>query len=165
MSITYIRHFKQISHKTIDSSINIKFAPTNFDIEYDYIICSPYLRCRQTAELINKITGSNKFIYIDVNLSEYQGHKKLKSLKLEKSTQEHGDIPPHNETWEECEKRLTNHISSDICSVASENILVITHGIIVKYMEEKYTGFTSYTRGRDVPFGKGFTIKVNSRLS
>jgi phosphohistidine phosphatase SixA len=94
-TVTYIRHFKQISHKNTDSEINTRTLPNPIPtFEYDLILCSPYLRCRQTANLINT---QNKPIVIDSNLSEYQGHKNLKELRLTPSTKQH-EIPSLNET-------------------------------------------------------------------
>ena len=172
-TVTYIRHFKQLSHRNTDSKINTKSLPNPIPaFEYDLILCSPYLRCRQTAELINV---RNKPIEIDSNLSEYQGHKKLKLLKLTPSTQQY-EIPVLDETWEECDERLNRHIEN-VNTKNNVKILVITHGIVVNYMQEHFIkrscckqqdlcdkyyhmGYKTHKRGRDVPFGKGFTVVI-----
>lgn len=153
--ITYIRHFEQVSHRTVDSPIKPISLPISTQYEYDYIISSPYLRCRQTAELIN---NNNKPIYIDVRLSEYQGHKNLKSFKIDPSSLVFGPIPGPNETWDSCAKRLDDHLNY-ILSL-SGNILIVTHGIVFRYMQQKFFGYSSYAKGRNVPYGGGFTIQI-----
>jgi broad specificity phosphatase PhoE len=152
-TITYIRHFEQSSHRIVDSEIK---SPYLVDYQYDYIISSPYLRCRQTAEFIN--SNTQKPIYVDVRISEYQGDKNLKTMNFDPSTLVFGPIPDNTETWEQCSKRLDDHLNY-ILSLQG-NVLIITHGIVVRYMEEKFFGRSQYSRGRHVPFGRGFEIRL-----
>ena len=39
------------------------------DIKADYYVCSPFIRCKQTAEVVSKVTG--KKFFIDKRLGEY----------------------------------------------------------------------------------------------
>lgn len=149
-TITYIRHFEQTSHRIIDAPIKPILSIPEY--EFDYIICSPYLRCRQTAEIISK----NKPIYIDVRLSEYQSHKHLKNFKVESSSLVFGSLPNPNESWEDCAKRLDEHLN--YVQSLSGNVLIITHGIVVRYIQQKLYGQSQFAKGRNVPFGGGFSF-------
>ena len=141
--ITFIRHAKQKSKLVHDSSI-IPFTP--FNVNVDLIIVSPYLRCRQTAEYFNKP------IQVDTRLSEFQSYK---NIKLDNSSLNYGEIPI-KETWK-CFTDRIDSVYEDISNLHC-NVLVITHGIVVKYLEEKIKGTIKYKRGRDVPYLKGFTV-------
>lgn len=139
--VKYIRHFEQKSRRVIDSPVK------DLDVEqlksgkqkYDHIICSPYLRCRQTAALF----GDN----IVINC-EYQGSKSIKTFKLDSTTSEWKDeIPDMTETWEECANRINKHL--DEVSCLEGNILVVTHGIVVNYAHEQLIASRKYKRGRE----------------
>jgi broad specificity phosphatase PhoE len=152
-TITFIRHAQQTSHREIDPPI-IQ-APSPIDVPYDLIITSPYLRTRQTAQAVN---GYQKPIYVDVRISEYQGHKAPKKIQLDAGTIPFNPIPLYNETWSECQKRLDQHW--EYVKSLNQNVLVVTHGVVVNYIYEKITGKKMYKRGRDVPFGNGFTVRI-----
>ena len=144
----YIRHAQQ-THHALDPPIKIPFCPPNFNFDYDIIITSPYLRCRQTAILLNK---NNKPIYVDVRISEFQGNKNYKHQFDSNTIPE----PPYKETWQEFVLRIDEHY--DEISKLSQKVLIVTHGLVVKYLEEKLTGKIKYKRGRDVPNLNGFII-------
>lgn len=165
MSITFIRHFEQESHRVVDSPIRpIKNIP-RLDGVPDLVICSPYLRCRQTADSYAEFST----LQMDPRICEYQGHKKQKKFALDKSTMylfETGklnlqDIPTFTETWEECRDRIDEFVV-DLCKLSLDykNILVVTHGVIVRYLELKLCGDSPFKRGRDVDFGGGFTVNL-----
>lgn len=152
--VTYIRHLKQTSHRVVDAPI---LSGQQVQIkDYDYVICSPYLRCRQTLELYNYEP------HVDVRLCEYQGHKNIKALKLHPTTldtlPQGATIPGPTETWDECAARIDSALR-DISKLEGR-VLVVTHGIVVRYAQQKLTGSSPYKRGRDVPFGAGFTVKI-----
>lgn len=143
--VTFIRHQQQKNHD-LDPEIIDTFEIPKYD--YDIIICSPYLRCRQTAFLFSK-----ENIYVDVRLSEYRRYKKG---NLDASTLLYPNIPL-DENWTDFTQRV-----DDFCDYLFRNLtcnaLIITHGIVIRYLEEKLIGSSNYKRGRNVPFMSGFTI-------
>lgn len=142
--ITFIRHQQQKNHSLDPDIIHTSEIP-NYD--YDIIICSPYLRCRQTALLFYK--GNN--IYVDVNLSDY--HENKKEGNFNTSTLEYHNIPIV-ENWEEFVIRI-DYFCKKIKSLTCD-ALVITHGIVIKYLEEKLLGTNNYKQLGYVPFMHGF---------
>ena len=157
--ITIVRHSQQTSHQIIDASLKKMLSKHNIDITlYDLIICSPYLRCRETEQKLNS-TGLP--ISIDVRLSEFQySDKPFKRIsQLTETTLSFGNIPITNELWEDFINRVET-VFSDIQNL-NKNILVITHGLVVKHLYEYLSAHTQWNRGRDVPFIGGFTLFQN----
>lgn len=62
-TLTYIRHAQQQFPDYLDPPIINN--PLPLDIQFDFIICSPYMRCRQTAIALNIIR--RKPIYVDTS--------------------------------------------------------------------------------------------------
>jgi len=94
------------------------------------IICSPYLRTRQTAEALNACLDEGVQIYYDPLLSEYLGHHRDKELDVYPETKIYN--PPHPETWKDLEKRSIDHYNSfshyDECP---EVFWFVTHGTVL----------------------------------
>ena len=154
--LKYIRHAEQTTHRILDPPIILSKAHSSTQEEYDYIIVSPYLRTRQTANFLNT---SNKPMYVDVRISEFGGcHPQKHAQKFHESSLAWGVPPASTETWAEFTKRVDEHFE-DMKKLSTDRVLVVTHGIVVKYMEEKIHGFSVYKRGRDVPFLSGITIR------
>lgn len=78
-----------------------KIKPLKTDIN----LCSEFIRCRQTAAIITKITG--KTFKLDSRLNEY-----------------------HQETFLEFTNRVKNFLK-DIQSKNYQNILISTHGAVI----------------------------------
>ncbi len=148
-SVKVIRHAKQKSHKVIDSYV-LPFTPSDTSI-YDMIICSPYLRCRQTSISVSSSTS----IYVDVRLSEYQSPDKTLSGSMNPDSLIYGNIPISGETWDQ----FTQRANSFICDLkkTKRRILIVTHGIVVNYLQSQLLGYQTYKRGRDVPHLEGFS--------
>lgn len=93
----------------------------------EFIICSPYLRTRQTAYAMAK----EKKIPIIINpkLSEYLGNHYDKKLDVHKETLKYQ--PPHPEKFSDLKKRIIEY-SKYIKSINNKNIWIITHGLIIK---------------------------------
>jgi broad specificity phosphatase PhoE len=144
--VNYIRHFQQTSRRIVDVAIKNK--------EYDRIVCSPYLWCRQTASHFKA-----RKVVIDPLLCEYQDHKHLRSFKLDSTTAQY-DVPGSDETWEECARRIDKHIKKIMKMEGTT--LVVTHGIVVRYAEQKLLGSSQYKRGKDIPFGDGFSVIIDN---
>ena len=149
-TLTYIRHAQQECCNYLDPSI-IK-NPLPLDIEFDFIICSPYLRCRQTAISLNVIKKIP--IYVDINISEFLGkHDRIGNLNL--STTKYGIIPM-NETFEEFDERLDNHLNYVLSF--KNKILIVTHSFNVKLIEMKLTGNDNINGA--IPYLQGFTFYI-----
>lgn len=85
----------------------------------EYIVCSPFLRCRQTAEILS---GGNIPIIIDSNLREYLGNWKFVSINFETLKNIQGPII---ETYAQFENRVKN------CKY-SGNIWIVSHGLTIR---------------------------------
>jgi len=83
----------------------IKLANKLKHINTDLNLCSQYLRCRQTADLVAQITGK-KFI-IDAKLNEFQ-----------------------SETFAQFKNRIKSFLKK-IHSQNSQHILICTHGAVI----------------------------------
>lgn len=108
------------------------------------IRCSPYLRTRKTAILLQKELlynyNLNIPVVIDLELSEYLGNQKGKiteSQDFTRETLEYGYISP--ETEEEFKNR--------VCSYPKcENSWIITHGYFIYTLTGVYPKFLAYTK-------------------
>ena len=156
---TIVRHAEQTNYRLHDPPVKPDTDLSNYHYNFDYIISSPYYRTRQTAELLNH---DDKPIYIDIQLSEYHGHKKWTKLKLTDETKEFETegypIPDHSETWEEFAQRAREFY--DWLLEQDDSILIVTHGVVVNYLHQLATGETLTERARDVPYAKGFILVV-----
>ena len=89
------------------------------------IICSPYLRCRQTADEIIKMLGYDVPIKVDNRISEFLGHHQYQSV--------HDDTakynPPHPEKFFQFQRRVTDFYYS---TPKTNGCWIITHGIVIK---------------------------------
>ncbi len=159
-SITYVRHCEQKTHRQADPPLRLLARPAGHDdAAYTQILCSPYQRCRQTAELLRTADCP---VSLDARLSEYHGHKRRRGpLKLHATTPP-TDVPGPDESWQACAARLDAF--AEYVQTLPGRVLVVTHGVCVRYMQAKLRGHTVWTRGRDVPFGGGFTHRNEAVL-
>lgn len=156
-----IRHAKQISHRVADSVIIEGQGPPIIP-HFDTIVCSPYLRTRQTALLINP--DKIKPMMVDNRLAEGQGHKGKSGIPyLHPSTNSHfhhpETAPDYSETVEMFESRIRAAYIG-LLERRCANVLVITHGVVVNQLEKIIRGATTWSRGRTVPFMGGFVARM-----
>jgi hypothetical protein len=137
-----VRH-APVQHHLGDSDIKAFEPKINWPAEIAYVFSSPYQRCVQTARTIG--IGP---INIDAYIAEYLGCKNSKPL-LCSQTLEYAP-PDTNETWQEFEQRLIRHLSA--MSDLEGNILIFTHGIVIKHLAELHFGTPIWKRARQVPF-------------
>jgi broad specificity phosphatase PhoE len=108
----------------------------------DRIICSPFLRTRQTVEimleqlyLLNVKKASTINVEMDMNISEYLGFQKpyFNEADVDKETLELSKIKILlGESLKSLNFRVKEHISNiNLFEDKSETIWVITHGIIL----------------------------------
>ena len=108
----------------------------NFDI-YGYpdkIICSPFLRARETAKVIKHIIPSHIEIIIDKDVEEFLGFQKPKGgiPDLDEETKKYTNCKLGVETFEDIKKRSENFYEK--IKNPDENILIITHGIFISQL-------------------------------
>lgn len=100
------------------------------------IICSPYLRARETAQIANEvvaeITNSQVEITYDREIGEYLGHHHGKNLQqcLRPETLVHNPIPP--ELWKQYQTRIRKYVRDTNWACSKQLTWHITHGLIIQ---------------------------------
>lgn len=150
-TVYVVRHARQTEPGTLDPPIVPGQIPP--EIDFNYIITSPYKRTRQTAALFN---NKGVKIYVDPRISEYHAQKHRPG-KYGKGTLLYGHIPGDHETWNEFTDRIEAFVSY-LSNFPETKILVVTHGLVVKYIYDKYNNTPIYARGRNVPFMRGLVL-------
>lgn len=124
------------------------------------IITSPYTRTRETSKMIRDYyyRKYNIFIpiYVDNNISEFLGWKKPIGGKADVSEETSSFISPilGTEKLKDVEERTKKHIEN----LTPDNFtLVITHGIVINYVNKYLTGF----KFNNIKELKGITLKNN----
>ena len=149
MSITWIRHAKKkyknkdnLGEYKHDSAVidNCEKDIENLCIKLilenkvpDKIICSPFLRARQTTDMIVGLLKLNIPIEIDTTISEYLGWIEPKGKIADVDTDTRRYITPKlgEENIKNVQKRVTKHINNLKYINPYQNILIVTHGIII----------------------------------
>jgi broad specificity phosphatase PhoE len=108
----------------------------NFDV-YGYpdkIICSPFLRNRQTAKIIKHIVSPDVEIFIDKDVEEFLGWQKPKGgiPDLDEETKKYTDCKLGIENFEDIKKRTEKYYEK--IKNPDENILIVTHGIFISQL-------------------------------
>ena len=109
----------------------------------DKIVCSPFLRTRETAKRLQEFFLTNYKIYIDIcidtNISEFLGWVKPPGLKAHVSKETSKYIKPilGIEKVKDVEERSKVHIDN---IDKTNNILIVTHGIVIEYIHKHLTG-------------------------
>jgi broad specificity phosphatase PhoE len=118
-------------------------------------ICSPYLRCRQTASLL--LNDMNAEILIDTNISEFLGFQKrgtcpdlLESTWKASKGSIGGPIPPCGEKRSELDERIHKHLTImnidryiggtyNPCELKDGVYWIVTHGIVIEDIFKELT--------------------------
>jgi len=109
----------------------------------DKIICSPFLRTRETAtslqKFFSKYYSKDIEIEVDVNIGEFLGWIKPSGLKAQVTEETSTYINPllGIEKIKDVRERSKNHIDS---IRRTDNILIITHGIVIEFIHKHLTG-------------------------
>lgn len=156
-TVTFVRHLKQTHHATDPPLKSVKEALPRY--RFQRILCSPYLRCRQTAQRFIEFSDAFVPMKVEPCLSEYQGGKSARRLfRLDGTTSLHEPIPGPLEHWVQFERRMETLLG--IIRSHEGDLLIVTHGVVVRYMQQRLCGKSPYTRGRHVPFGRGFSVEL-----
>lgn len=99
----------------------------------DVIICSPYLRTRETADLISKVVGVD--YRIDKFLSEYLGNHKYEKLDVHEETKKYN--PPHPETFRKFQTRVYKH-NTYMNKFSDKKVWIVTHGLFITELSKIY---------------------------
>jgi broad specificity phosphatase PhoE len=139
----YYKHDPPLKHNC-DPKINI--VGHSIFLRYgvpDKIICSPFLRTRETAEKLKDFFMSNYNksieISIDVNIGEFLGWIKPPGLKAHVSDETLKYVKPilGVEKVKDVEERSKVHIQG---IDKSNNVLIVTHGIVIEFIHKHLTG-------------------------
>lgn len=93
------------------------------------IICSPFLRCRQTAEFIQEKIGIDKII-IDPDLREFLGNQKGKNLSLDPQTFDFIYNENIYETYEDFIVRIKKIERKEY--LYEKGVLIVSHSLVLK---------------------------------
>lgn len=103
------------------------------------IICSPYLRTRQTAhhliKTIYQFSHKEVPLFCDVDLSEYLGNRPNEIMDVTPDTKSYN--PPHPEKFHDLSSRVQHH-NTIVRGLEAGNIWCITHGIVIKALGHIY---------------------------
>lgn len=97
----------------------------------DIIYCSPFLRTRQTLEIVKKIIPNDTEIIIDKEVEEFLGFQKPRGsfASLDVETEKYTKAKLGVENFMSLEKRAKSFYEK--VKNSNKNILVITHGIFI----------------------------------
>jgi broad specificity phosphatase PhoE len=124
----------------------------------DYILCSPFLRTRQTAEkILNYIEKNCKRYKIDIvydnNISEFLGFQHPIGEEADVEEETKLLYKPNKillgESIDELKLRTKKHILG-INESYTGNVWVITHGIVIKYISGHLREIYGKTYPRDL---------------
>ncbi len=101
--------------------------------EPDMVVCSPYLRTRQTAEILVSLCTNEPGVIIEPLLSEYLGNQKgeLRGC-MRDETSKHN--PPIEETMNQFRTRVKEYLER--VSQFQGKIYLVTHGLFVAVAAE-----------------------------
>ena len=105
------------------------------------ILSSPFLRTRETASLIQERFGTTGTIYIENDVTEYLGWIKPEGENADVDSSTNTYITPilGVEKLDDVDSRVKRHLAK---LDWNSNILVVTHGIIIKYIYNNLTNTT-----------------------
>ncbi len=101
------------------------------------IVTSPFLRCRQTADIIAREKGIAK-ITTDADLREYLGNQKGKGIQLDPVTSHFLGNQPPVETFEEFELRVERLKTKEYLSFPG--VVIVGHSLTFSKLILKLTG-------------------------
>lgn len=160
LRLTVIRHARQTIAGRLDPPLAAhQTAPAYLQMDsYQLIICSPYLRTRQTVELLGPSKAPCR---LDARLSEFLGNPK--AGRYHADALQCGGIPEASESWEAFAARVEDFIASLRFLSPGTEVLIVTHGLVVKYLAQRLLPDQSlYPRGRDVPYMGGLEFEMIS---
>lgn len=132
-----LKYYNDPKIQIVGHSIFIRFGIPN------KIVCSPFLRTRETAERLKKFFldnyDKNIDISVDTNIGEFLGWIKPPGLKAHVTKETSKYIEPilGIEKVKDVEERSKVHVDN---IDKTNNILIVTHGIVIEYIHKHLTG-------------------------
>lgn len=168
MGIYFLRHLKTVNNKNniITGCEDIDILPdqiVTFDsyVQYfDYIFCSPLLRCRKTVEFLPKdVIGKIYYLnsLVERNVGVLEGVNKevallqYPELFIDNKLDIYKEIPD-GESILDVQERLTNEILPYIQNYKNKNILICSHNQTLKVL---------YSMIRSIDINNTFWNKIN----
>lgn len=112
-----------------------------------WIICSPYLRCRETALEMVSVLNVIVPIKCDNTLAEYLGNRPTEELDVDSTTSIY--TPPHPENFDDLDVRVRIHNDKmSTLDTSPEPIWFITHGIVL----HRLANCLGYRLKRSLPY-------------
>ncbi len=107
------------------------------------ILCSPYRRCRETAEALrlglrNNDRKNEIAILVEPKLAEYLGNHKHSKLDITEETASYGIQHPEN--WRQFTRRIDTYVDNGMFHFHSGNsgpesiIWIVTHGVVIGHI-------------------------------
>jgi broad specificity phosphatase PhoE len=98
-----------------------------------YIVCSPFLRCQQTAMILS----NNEIpVYVDADLREFLGNWPGRTITVEETTQKYIS-EPLVETFDVFRTRVLRTVQK---GYYTDNIWIVTHGLVIRTLCEHLKG-------------------------
>ena len=99
----------------------------------DLIFASPFLRTKQSAEIVDGILGIGKIIYdhrlVDINLGEFSGRPQEEHSNFFIDENERFDKrPAGGESWRDVMDRASSFLADVEKGYKGKNILIVSHG-------------------------------------
>ena len=121
------QHDSPLTQSAVEDILEVReecleqFAP-------EYIVCSPFLRCRQTAQILS---GGQIPIYIDASLREFLGNADENKIEIDPITQQHTATSnlKLKETEDEFIQRCKQIPKLDFWK---PGVWIVTHGFVIK---------------------------------
>ncbi len=130
----------------------------------DVIYCSPFVRTRETAEMIAEEMGypKDKIIYDDrireLNFGDLHLKPFADFLKYEEaSMQDFGDKLPNGESYQDAKNRTGDFVYDIDAKYQGKNILIVTHGMFLEV-------FPAVIAGADAKQSKNFVDTVDPQV-
>lgn len=149
----------------------IKTAEELKNKKIDFIITSPFVRTRETVELLAGIIGydKEKIVYDDrlheMSVPMYEGKKWAEYHKdFPKTVKNFNEAPEGNESYEDVRRRSMSFLYDIEIKYAGKNILVVTHGSPVWQMFSEVNGLTTEESLGIVSSNKNFNYLSNGEF-
>ncbi|MEG0368015.1 MAG: histidine phosphatase family protein [Coprobacillus sp.] len=138
------------------------------DVVFDYIYCSPLIRAQESFEILfpNLEINETRKDLVEMNFGDWAGtsyENKFQELADAGYTWDDLVNPPNGETYDELFARTTTFLDEVIDNHKEKNnILVVTHGIVISSILKKHYLKDANMYGLSPDNGLGYIIDTNT---
>ncbi len=154
----YLGHTNEGLSKTGRFELNCN----SLNIEYDFLICSPLLRCIQTCEILFRKPDEidNDFKEFNFGIFEGKTYNELKdTCEYKKWIKDIDNYQiPNGDISGEFKSRVINKFNQ-VKLLNYESIVIVSHGGVIRTVVEYLTNEPFFNINID--YGKGFLIEEN----